>query len=133
MATVAADRDDAIFLFESVIRGHNIYKQVWNPRIGEVLGLAREPENSHDRHAVCLNKSDAVVGHVPRQWSRLFYFFLLHDGRISCEVTGNRKLGVGLEVPCIYKFTGPEKTIMKMKEKIGHKTKMETHSQPPLN
>ena len=28
MATVAGDRDDAIFLFESVVRGHHIYKQV---------------------------------------------------------------------------------------------------------
>ena len=39
------------------------------------------------------------------------WYFLLHGGYIICEVTGKRKKGNGLEVPCIYTFTGTEKLI----------------------
>ena len=42
----------AILYVESVIRGHHIYKSIWNPVIGEDLEVRREPENVHDRRAV---------------------------------------------------------------------------------
>ena len=32
MAAVAADKDDVIFIIESVVRGHHIYKKVWTPK-----------------------------------------------------------------------------------------------------
>ena len=86
-AGMATDEDFCIL--ESVIWGHHIYKKVWIPRLGQILGLSHEPWNSHDRHAVKLVKNDApdiAIGHVPREWSRLFYYFLLHGGRISCKV-----------------------------------------------
>ena len=38
-------KDDAIFIFERVVRGHHVYKKVWTLTIGEILGLAREPAN----------------------------------------------------------------------------------------
>ena len=40
-------KDDAIFIFERVVRGHHIYKKVWTLTIGEILGLEREPANDH--------------------------------------------------------------------------------------
>jgi hypothetical protein len=52
---------------------------------------------------------------VPREFSRVFWHFLNHGGKISCEVTGRRKRGKGLEVPCVYKFLGAEMMIRKMK------------------
>ena len=42
MAAVAAGKDDAIFIFESVVHGHHIHKKVWTPTIVEILGLAQE-------------------------------------------------------------------------------------------
>ena len=33
-----------MYLHESVVRGHHIYKRVWSPIIGEVLELLREEE-----------------------------------------------------------------------------------------
>ena len=48
------DSGDAIYLLPSVIRGHHIYKDAWNPRTGEILETACECENRHDRHAVSL-------------------------------------------------------------------------------
>ena len=75
----------------------------------------------------CVSRT-GIVGHVPRQWGT----YMVH-GWISCGVTGKQKIGVGLEVSCISKFTGQEKMIMKIKEKMEHKTKMGTHSKPLLH
>ena len=114
MASVNPE-DVAIFIHESVVRGHHIYKETWTPSVGEVLLVQQEPENPHDRRAVCILKSSTIVGHVPRELSRVFWFFLSHGGTISCEIIGHRKRGKGLEVPCLYKFTGSERIITKMK------------------
>ena len=54
---------DAIFVLSSVIRGHHIYKTVWSPSTGEILEAVREPHNPHDHHAVCLRKTEVIVGH----------------------------------------------------------------------
>ena len=43
--------EDSIFLLESVIRGHHIFKEVWTPRLGEILTVRKEVGNAHDRHA----------------------------------------------------------------------------------
>lgn len=80
---------DFSYTFESVIRGHHVYKAVWTPRIGETLSLAKEDGNVEDPYAVAVLKGTTVVGHVPREISRVFSFFLLHDGTISAEVSGH--------------------------------------------
>ena len=49
----------------SFVRGIHAYKDLWEPSIGEVLLLQREPENSQDKLAVAVLKSGRVVGHVP--------------------------------------------------------------------
>ena len=94
------------FQLESAIGGHHIYNTVWTPCLGETLSLRIEDENQHDSFAVAIVKNDDVVGHAPRNLSRVFYFFLSHDGAISAEITGHRKFGCGLEVPCLYTLTG---------------------------
>ena len=40
MAGVGADGDDATFSYENIIHGHHIYKDIWTPRIAEVLSVA---------------------------------------------------------------------------------------------
>ena len=73
----------ALCLFESVVSGHHIYKEVWTPRTGEELLVEKEPGNSQqDRHAVVLVKDRATVRHVPRELSSTFWHFLSHVGRI---------------------------------------------------
>ena len=44
--------------------------------------------------------------------------FLSEGGVISCEITGPRQYGRGLEVPCIYKLSGEEALVNKAKEKL---------------
>ena len=105
---------DAVCLHESVARGHHSYKRVWSPTVGEVLQLSREEGNAHDRFAVCLVKGEVVVDHVPRELSRKIWHFLRHCGRATCEVTGRRKFGKGLEVPCVYHFEGKQHIVKRL-------------------
>ena len=97
------------FRLESIVRGHNVYKSVWTPFNGEILPLSIEDGNEHDSFAVAVLKDTVIVGHAPRELSRVFYFFLRHDGSINAEITGHRKFGCGLEVPCWYTLTGKPK------------------------
>ena len=84
---------------------------------GERLGVEREGGNTNDSrsYAVSIIKDDLIVGHVPREMSLICWHFLGHGGTMACEVTGHRKKGKGLEVPCKYIFTGKRKTINKLK------------------
>ncbi len=59
-----------------------------------------------------------VVGRVPRELSRLFWTFIDGGGQIKCEVTGRRKRGKGLEVPCIYKLHGSKQLISKLQKSL---------------
>ena len=74
-----------------MVRGHHVFKRIWTPVVGKVLTVAREAGNTEDRFAVAVAKDDFVVGHVPREFSKLCRHFLRHDGTIVCEVTGRRK------------------------------------------
>ena len=107
-----ASQVEAAYCFESVVSGHHIYKTIWTPSLGEILMVFPEPLSDHDRHAVCVKKDDVIVGHVPREQGKTMWHFLMHGGQVSCEVTGRRKLGNGLEIPCTYKLTGREKNRM---------------------
>ena len=39
------------------VRGHHIFKSVWQPVIGEILHTKREESNPVDRHAVAVIKT----------------------------------------------------------------------------
>ena len=92
VASVGADGSDAIFLYESVICGHHVYKRVWTPITAEILSVITDLANRHNHFAVAVLKAGAIVGHVPKEVSRVFYevsrvfyFFLLHGGRINAD------------------------------------------------
>ena len=106
--------EEAVYFHESVIRGHHVYKSVWSPVLGEVLCLALEEGNEHDRFAVCVKRGEQIVGHVPRELSSKAWHFLRHGGQSTCEVTGRRKRGNGLEVPCTYRFVAKRRLVKKL-------------------
>ena len=95
---------------------------IWNPRIGEVLPLQREPNNPEDRFAVAIKRTGNVVGHVPFNLAPLVSAFLkryVNKGLV--EVTGskfNRGAGYGLEIPCKYHFYGAKSFIDKLNELV---------------
>ena len=75
----------------SFIRGLHAHEHIWQPRVGEVLILKREPENSHDKFAVAVVKSDSVVGHVPYEIASVISHFLKRDfNKGTAEITGCR-------------------------------------------
>ena len=113
-----AERADFTFTFEyeSMIRGHHIYKSIWTPIVGETLSLISGDTNEHDVYAVGLVKDDVIVGHAPREVSKIFHFFLRRDGTITANVTGHLQFGHGLEVPCRYTLTGKPKFIKQAKK-----------------
>ena len=90
------------FSWESVIHGHHFYKEIWMPVIG--LTCDQEHGNSKDSFAISVINDGKIVGHVPHELSRIVWYFIEHDGSVNCRVTGRRKRGKGLEVPCVYRF-----------------------------
>ena len=107
----------------SFIRGYHAYQDVWQPSVGEVLLLQREPTNVKDSQAVCVMKSTLVVGHVPQNFSALFSHFLSRTcNKGVAEVVGNkvnRGAGYGLEIPCKYCLYGPAPYLDRLKQVIG--------------
>ena len=54
LATATAD-DVYVHQIQCCIRGyHDVCQRIWYPTIGEILGTAREQENTHDRYAVAV-------------------------------------------------------------------------------
>ena len=92
------------FTFDSAVRGYHVYKVVWKPTIGEKLQADQELDNEVDKFAVKVVKNNEIVGHLPREYSRILGYFIAHGGKICLEVTGRRRhckqLCGGMEIPC---------------------------------
>ena len=66
-------------------------------------------------------KGDETVGHLPRKFSRIVWYFLARSGEISVEVIGRRGCG-GMEVPWQLEFNFSNKVQMKpLKELLASK------------
>ena len=71
---------------ESTICAHHIYKQNWQLLVRELLTLEQEESNNRqDKFAVSLRKDATVAGHVLREFSRVFWHILRHNGTIACS------------------------------------------------
>ena len=74
---------------ESTVCGHHFYKASWSRYIGEELPVQREVNNIHDDFAVAVLKNSSTVGYVPREISRVCWYFLHESGS---EMTCSHKL-----------------------------------------
>ena len=66
----------------SIVRGHHVYKKVWDATIGEMLEAAsddREEAKEYEKYAVGLYKRDLLVGHIPIEISSLCFHFINQD------------------------------------------------------
>ena len=106
----------------SYVRGVHAYKDIWEPREGEVLLLKREPDNIEDRFAVAVIKSEQIVGHVPKTLAPVISQFLKRDcNKGMVRITGkriNRGGGFGLEAPCIFRLYGPDAYLARLKKLV---------------
>ena len=73
------------------------------------LLLEEEFDNCFDKFAVKVLNGEETVGHLPREYLRIAWYFLARRGSISLEVSGHRRhckqLCGGMEIPCRVKFT----------------------------
>ena len=68
------------------MRGYHAYLDDASVRIGEILACEMELDNSYDKCAVVVKNQDGnLVGHVPKELSRLFHKFLDDFGELEAE------------------------------------------------
>ena len=108
-----AGASTSTYEINSMVQGHHVYKTIWTPLLSEALEVGREDDNDLDEYAVAITRREVIVGHVPREISRVFYYFLGHSS-ISCRITGHGKKGIGLVVPCVYTFCSSATNIKKL-------------------
>ena len=91
------------------IKGHHVYKEIWNPKLGEELNVRIEANNLVDKFALCVEKDGNIVGHLKKgvsgKFAKTVFYFLRSDNYSTffAKVSGNRcnlKDGEGLQVPC---------------------------------
>ena len=60
--------------FLCVIRGYHVYKDVWDPYLGDGFTTKHDRNNPHDMYTVVVLSVDAknkrTVGHLPRRYPR---------------------------------------------------------------
>ena len=119
---VTGSQESAVLEFLSFIRGYHVYQTTWDPKLGDVLRLEREPTNCKDRFVVAVINGSVVVGHLPYNIAPTVSHFLKRSvNKGMVEVTGrriNRGAGYGMEIPCKYRLYGPKGYIDKLKELI---------------
>ena len=114
---------------ETQIKGHHVYKDTWEPELGEHLEVQCESESPIDKYAICLKTSNGrIVGHLKIEHSRRFaktiiYYWRSHSQtNCTAKVTGKRfnlSDGEGLQVPCSLQFAGERKFISVLKEQFN--------------
>ena len=114
------------FTFDSAVRGYHVYQDVWKPAAGEKLHAEQEFDNLMDKFAVKVLKNNETVGHLPREYLRISWYFLARGGKIRVEVTGHRRhckqLCGGMEIPCRLVFSCSSKVkLNRLKELLENK------------
>ena len=79
--------------------------------------LLNEFNNTMDKQSVKVVKGDGTVGHLPRKFSQLVWYFLARSGEISVEVIGRRRCG-RMEVPWQFEFNSSNKVQMKLLKEL---------------
>ena len=93
---------------------YHAYKDLWKPFINEELTTAMEPDNVVDKYAVCVKKSNVIVGRLPHgnngRFAKMMFYLLRADKYAECRVitTGkevNLGEGEGMKVHCFLKIS----------------------------
>ena len=104
--------------FNSLVRGHHVYKRCWTPSMGEIVLARKDPREEvleYDKYAIGIFKEqeEELVGHIPIELSQLIYHFLNESNENFAEASVIRKRmrEIGLVVPAKYgAFTKTQRT-----------------------
>ena len=98
-----------IFQFVSAVCGYHIYKDIWEPSVGEKRIAHREFGSQFNKFAIKVLNGEETVGHLACEYSRIAWYFLARGGSITLEVTGHcrhcKQLCGGMEIPCCDTFS----------------------------
>ena len=72
-----------IFQFVSAVCGCHIYKDIWEPSVGEKRIAHREFGNQFNKFAIKMLNGEEKVGHLPHEYSRIAWYFLARGGSIT--------------------------------------------------
>ena len=117
------------FSMDVFVMGHRVYKKTWTPSFGENLDTAMQPEDIKDKYAVAVYQKgkDVVTGHLPLgqsgNFAKTIFYFLkaFKENRCKIVVTAkvvNKNDGLRMKVLCRLMFTGEEKYINILKERL---------------
>ena len=106
--------------------GGGVWARAWVSWPGEKIHAEQELDNAVDKFAEKVVKDNETVGHLPREYSRILWYFIARGGKICVEVTGRRRnckqLCGGMEIACRLVFTCSSKAkINRLKEILESK------------
>ena len=61
---------------QKALRGYHLYKYVWKLAIRKKLHAEQEPDNSVDKFAMKVLKTNEAVAHVPPEYLLIFWYFI---------------------------------------------------------
>ena len=108
------------FDVDSFVKEYHEHKSIWTPKIGEMLSTEREPGNLVDKYAVCVQKENETVRHLPLgkdgKFAKTLLYFMRTDeyGLSNVLINGepvNLGDGDGMQVSCTLNFVGRKKFI----------------------
>lgn len=89
-----ADTQSQILLQSSPLAGYRYYegKRLWQDmKVGDILDLAREPDNPHDFNAVRVEWRGHKLGYVPRADNQALARFMDRGSKASARITRLKK------------------------------------------
>ena len=104
---------------KSTVMGFHVYRNKWEPVIGEILNTRMELQNEVDKNAVAvLDKEKSVIGHLPKGTSGKYVktiFYFLRNATGKAVNLGDDK---GMRIPCVLQLTGNSQVVSLLKEII---------------
>lgn len=97
---------EKVLKFSAAVRGYHYYQKVWLPKQGELLKCSHELNNAFDVFAIKTEEnSGKIVGHLPREISRITKFILDRGAKVTAVLTTTNYrrsplVQGGLEIAC---------------------------------
>ena len=116
------------YSFPCGLRGFHVYREIWKPKVGDVLSCIHERKNHHDRYVIAATKlllgrpSNVTLGHLPH------LFVTVKDAYFwrSSLIQG------GLEIP-VEATVRMEASTKNVEAIEGFKQLVEQHYNEPVN
>lgn len=95
-----------VFEYTAAVRGFHYFKTFWQPKEKELLSCHFENGNNYDMFAIkTCDEEGRMVGHLPREVSRITKFIIDRGAKVTVELLGTHYrrsplVKGGLEIPC---------------------------------